>query len=971
MPYGYYRGRAGYRRGYRRTRTWYRRRWRARQQRYYSWRYRRSRRRWVRGLSYKLYNRKKRWALIRRRRRRFLRWFNRYRYRWPKPLRFFNPPFVRLCTIKGYFPLLYFTGKQISWPFIDPISHTEEGGGIAFNDFSLNKLYIENEKRFNKWSISNYGFGWARFLSARFTLYRHPLVSYMVKYFQGTAIHEHQTYMDIHPAKLMLQRKRYIMASNERVPFRKRFKKKKIRIKMPKNMTNDWYPMVNLGETILVRLGVSVTDLLHPFQSGFQTNNPGNYYFSIGYNTPDRRTLYKYKFTPHPLSNRYDTSDINTWGPIWQTWGGPINIILPYGASVGVCQNKFPELAASGVTLTTLSQEAKDVYYNLGDCATGREPADYYKDLPRNVDQFKNPETMKKFENKFPAYLFKTWRTDNPKYMSSICQCGLTVQQQTDLTLAMTQDDLHFERVIFAKLTAGLPSTSVALKEQWSFSSHRSQFVSEMKYLPFYDRQKEGASQCFWPGRYSPHYDTGKGNVVYGLYMNESMLAKSPWRHFMNGDTGPGWGIHDTFFATEPFFENQPYWLTFYGHNYKSFLSYLNELKPEIKLKSAGHIGFFAVAIRTIPAENVASGPFYNGYAPLRYLGENAEYFTSERAPPWPTYWKMETNRPPINSCNQLDTNAWIFCLLRDGRKVMYGSSMEGSLLWFPNGKDYLCTTKLWDTNDDIAVIGRSGPFVPDAMDPRISSGVTNLFARYSFKFLFGGYTPPARQLPDDLRICEPAKAIQPQPAFPETLALQSTPTKPRRPRRSKRHAEDPVYPEHPTKVSFSEYYPPRDTSPGGSITKSAWQRLTSEIPFSAHCLGLGRNGRPVDNKLFVAYSNLQRGNYPPTTSSEEEEEREPAHQIWPGLPPEVLHKETQVPYLPLPQIRPHRSRRSTQSAGDPDCISCQTRRDPQPHGRNRELVHRFGLLPERRKQLRRLMRHQHILQLLRGCDSE
>ncbi|XBA84042.1 ORF1 [torque teno Delphinidae virus 23] len=952
MPYGPYRRRTRYRRRY--GGYSYRRQWRARKYRYWSWRRRRPCYRWVRGTrrgGFLFFKRRNRRTFIRNRRRKaFLKWLYRYRYKLPKTIKEYNPPYVRLCKIKGYFPLLYCTGNQISWPFIDPISHTFYGGGISFNDFSLNKLYLENEKQRNTWSISNYGFESARFLGGKITLYRHPNISYMVKYFQGSAIHPEQTYMDIHPAYIFLHRKKVIMASNERVPVRKQFKKKRIRVRRPKAMNTGWYDMQQLGEYLLIRLGTTICDFLHPFQTA--VDNKGDFYYTIGYQTPDRRTLPNYKWTYSPFNNLYSAKDINQWGHQWETWGGPINIKLPYKASVNWCQQTFPELAASAMeTLTYENYTLLNAFDNCVNRMTATQKGE--EQIPRipaaeqlftgelgAQSQIKGEaaEKIKKFIR--PAYFVSIEGPLNPKkkkLMSEICSCKGVI---TDAIARAAQEPC--EQVIFDSLVAGLPQTKNFVPPFLSYSSHRTYYINDVHTLNHPIFKTPTHSQGFWPGRYNANYDTGKGNIIFGIYLPKDTAPSSSFFKMATTDNiGPGSGSTAQFEA-EKFFIGVPYWLVFYGHSYHSFLEYLNSLvSKDFKAQTWENKGFFAIGITTFAAEMVASGPFQNGYSPLRYLGYNADYFSTEttRRSNYRTYWASGTNHPPIDECGNVDEKARIFCLLRDGRNVLYGSSLEGSLLATPGSEPYFCSTKAWGTLDDVAIIGRSGPFVLNPMDPRIQ-GIINLFATYKFYFQFGGYSPPARKELQDTR--KPCKG----PREPSSV--------PHRFRRFMRE-DDPRYPHHPVQVQSSIYIPERDCSPGGFITNEAWQRLTSELPFSSAHQGLGIHGRPSDNKLFAAYSNLQRRNPIPSPQKEEEEEEYlPDPEQWHHLCSRV-RQALQEQEKASAVSHSARRKRPPDPQGIQDTLPDRKRRSLQPSGRPGTILHHLGILQSQQRQLRRL----------------
>ncbi|XBA83988.1 ORF1 [torque teno Delphinidae virus 40] len=958
MPYGAYRRRGSYNRRYRRYKPYYyRRRWRARRHRYWSWRHRRPLYRWVRGLRYK-FSRSRRLLLRRKRRRAFIRWNRKYRYKMPKPVRLYNPPYVATCYIKGYFPLLYFTGKQISWPFIDPITHRYHGGGLAFNDFSLNMLYLEHEKLRNTWTRSNYGFQFARFLKGRFTLYRHPYVSYMAKFFQGSAIHKNQTYMDIHPGYIYLHRKKVIMAANNRVPDRKKFKKKKIRFRAPKDLTKQWYDMNELGQHILIRLGVTIADFLNPFENA--TDGSGNYYYTIGYHTPDRRTLEKYTWTYSPLNDKYSVQDINQWGPDWITWGGPINIKLPYGKTVNWCDNKYPELVASAVTVKAPKGQTETSAWFQDNLICGTELCSKKRQtIPSMSDETnaasylfqKDPnyfdwgdEIVRK--RRMPAYYLSTsTRTKVKKTMAELCQIRHQITE--DLSYL---DSLRNQTIEFEQLVAGLPATNIFQELKWSFSSHRTSFLTDYNTLSMFNKAGKD-TQGFWPGRYNANYDTGVNNVVYGLYIPISMGIHSSFKKMQYGETGPGWGA-EMHFEVEEFFPGVPYWLLFYGHTYSTFLDYLNILKPEFKspTKSLEGAGFFAIAIRAFPAEPVMSGPFYAGYAPLRYLGWNKEYFCFGHGPPGPKpYWKWNTNKPPVDHCGNIDENAKIFCILRDGRNVNYGSSLEGSLLNSEATKPYFCTTKQFGTVDDVALIGRSGPFVMNAMDPSISSGVTNIFGRYMFKFQWAGFTPPDRKRPQDTRDpCTKYDTDEEQPAPPRYS-------------RSRRAlADDPDYPQHPTQVYYNALIPQRDLTPStGRIRRAALERLTSTFPDSAEGRGLQKTSSTTGNRLFLACSDLPRGSCSSPSETEEAETgpRETIEDLWPALAPysAQLQGPPQVPTdIPAPVPGSRRRKRSTQDQQE-GCLPCRSRWEPQPHRRRTDIEQRVRVLRRRVRHLRRL----------------
>ncbi|XBA84006.1 ORF1 [torque teno Delphinidae virus 7] len=936
MPYGYYRRR---RRGYRRPyRFRYRRRWAARRQRYWSWRLRRPIYRWVRGT-------RRRRAFISRARRarirklRFLRWRNRWKYQRPVPIREFMPSVQVRCKIKGYGPLMYFNGKQLAWPFIDPQSYGYLGGGITFLDFTLNWLYMENLRKHNTWSRSNYGFEYGRFLGAKFVFYRHDNVSYIVKYFQGRQVTPQQTYMDIHPGILYGQKHRVIVAANDRVPFSRRFKRKRLRIRPPKNMTTEWYPLCYLGEHILVRLGATIADFLHPFQQCHSDET--FFYYSVGYFTPDRRNLEKYKQSLE-YNKCYTVTEINTWGPTWHTWGGPINIKLPYRGITGLCDKKYQELKCQ---TTESIPTCKPFQQSDTECTApvGRESS---STCTEPYDSEYKPAYLISVRDRLYADSSHTVHAviqDN-KPMGQICCTTQTAELYS-----------HMDYIYFGKLRAGIPYIDQFNSLKNSFSSHSSQYPLKQPDLMDNLRYQED-NQGFWPGRYNAQYDRGIGNCVYACYISHSDWANSSFKNMLNKNYGPGMGSKGHF-STIKCFQDMPYWLVFFGHNYKSFISYLNELyKDTVKNDSYGQLGFFAVGILLWPAEQVASGPFQQGYAPLKYVGYNAKYFLEKSKD---KYWAATSNQPPTTPLGDVDYSAQVFVMLRDGRSTMYGSSLEGSLLTQPQTvyKAFFCKASVYSNPDDIASLGRSGPFIPYSGDKRFANICTNIFFKYIFYFKWGGYGRPPKQ---------PLRDLKHDPSCdPEELPGA----------RYKVRRDTSSQPVHPYEVSASAFHAPRDLGLDGILTNLALQRLTGFFPTTDILHGLRPSGRKTDNALFRAVGNLRRDYSVPTPTSETDSEGDPEEaarwrkEIFPFT--EWLQPDQQALFEETPLSHAPRKRRSSDPSRGQDEIQGQQFWGPQPsRRRRRQLQQLLGIFESRQRDLHKLIKNMNKKKWLRRAVS-
>ncbi|XBA84114.1 ORF1 [torque teno Delphinidae virus 5] len=878
MPYGIYSRRARLRRRYGRLRSWWGRNYGRRRRNWWRRSYYKRRLAWVRRKLRFLKRRRRRlW-----RRRRF-KARKRRRLIGPVAIREYVPPVKRRCIIKGFFPLMYFNKNQFYLPFYDLHSQTFMGGGLTMVDFSLNMLYDLYTTGQCHWSKSNFGFTFGRFLGGSIKLFRHNYFSYFFKYWQGYKIQKELTWMDLHPADLVLQNEKVTMSANLRIPIYKRHKTKKVKIRRPPDMTTEFYDMCDLGSQIFLRIGASIVDFDQPFQKTYDPS--GNYYVSLGYDTPDRRTLTGYKGITRTNSNLYVKEEILIWGKLWITWGGPINTWLPPGETTWWCGTQFGELCNE--TTANFQHDYKgfpDVCYSSG------------QNTPAYLIRWYNPTATHEWIGGKRMAFFCTGK-DPPAWLSTIT-CPMEPR--------------------WDGFTTDLAQGNKQTQPQCSRSSHRNKIGNFQCDLDLMDRVGS-LTQGFWPGRYAWSYDNGSFNVVYGLYLPSSGFQSSTYIKMSSGDTGPGTGSYKNFAVLE-MFQGIPYYKVFYGHTYSSFLAYINALHPEIVSDSMGHQGFFAVAINTWPAYKVASGPFARGYAPLRYGGKNRQYFVEERKQkePWPKWWQAGYNMPPIKTDGTIDYNAFIFCILRDGRHVMYGSSLEGSLL--VRQRDYYGSARTYDTMDDIATLGKSGPFIPDFFPPDVKEKVINIPLKFKFYFQWAGYHQPGHfRKPTDPR----GTCNKPNPSgYSEEQPSPSTR------HRRKRHVTtfDDAAPVHPGEVWAQSFRWDRDLSPGGSIIPPVYERLT-QYHLSTALGGLPdrqKSGRRTVAPLCAAYGAIARNRELQTSESETpspDSEEEQSH-LLPKKRRRALQEEDPGPHSA--------GRERSTETGPQYCLPCEKRWRPQ-----------------------------------------
>ncbi|XBA83916.1 ORF1 [torque teno Delphinidae virus 1] len=823
----------------------------------------------------------------------------------PFSIRYYVPPVKKKCIIKLWCPLLYYNRFQLNKPFVDMTSQTYLGGSMGYMDFDLRWLYEQALEKKCRWTRSNYGYEYARFHGCKIKFYRHDYDSYAVKYYQGNKVTTKQNWMDIHPFILLQDTERVIVPANHQVPLHKRHKPKKLFIKRGPGMTTEWYTMCEMSDMTLFRLGISLIDFKQPFQDAAAQD--GYYYLSLGYKTPDRRTMSQYKRPTGP-SGTYTSSDIAEWGAAWVTWGGFINTWLPYNQLTWWCCNKFPELAST-------QKQSAPLDGAPGGCYTqGTYP----------------PAIQLRWYKTFQNADFDT----SGQFMFKYCSKQITTPDLSKVGHPIYPPE-------YKSLYNTIPSNQFGTVTGCSRSSHQSHMYNTLQDAALLDKNTTRV-QGFWGMRYNWIYDGGEGNVVYGMYIPHDLGARSTFKFMMQG-WGPGTGS-DGNFTTVHVSTDIPYWLEFYGHTYRSYLAYINARYPHIKDQSYQNYGFIGIAVRGFPSERVASGPFQEGFAPLTYTGSNYEYFTADKQGPhpWIKYWRPDSNQSPINDEGEIDRNCWIFCILRDGRTVLQGSGLEGSLL-LTNNKDGFWKEKFYTTMDDVYALGRAGPFVVDRFSSEEMDRVNvhNITAYMKFYFQWGGYHHPGHFR----AVVDPrteGKCPDPRGGREDDDPYNR--------HRVRRHVtsvrENGIV--HPEEVSAQAYYPPRDLGDDGLIRESAFKRLTQHLPSSA----LGgrvprRSGGRTGNELCDSIADQRRSessySTEPETSSQASETPSP-----PPSPPRAKR-------VKRPEAAHHPQQvRGSHVGGEGSCLPCTLRWKPHSTGTQHHLL-RLERKQQRREQLHRL----------------
>ncbi|XBA83913.1 ORF1 [torque teno Delphinidae virus 48] len=937
----------------------YRRRRRFRRRAPY-FRYGRALRRWRRP-RYRRWRRRvrrrPRWRRLYRRfrRRRWGRRYRRRRGRFPFPIIQWAPPVRTNCYIRGYCPLMWFTEKEVFRPFLDPPSGMYMGGGISVYYWTLEELWNQLTMQRNKWSKSNYGYNYGRFRWAKFRFFRTDYWSYVVNWDQGQKAEESLLWPELHPSRSILKRKRKIIRCNDIIPYRKRYSTRKLFIRPPPDMTNQWYPMCELSNKLLVRMSAVLIDLRSIWFGVHAPRAHKGYFSSIGYKTPDRRTLSKKFYLP----DGEDT--VIAWNAEWYNSRQEVEVAYTGYATWGGIIN----WKVSPDKLVHFNTEKMNNLYGINTTITGIYSQTLHTD-PRKLS-----ETT-------AVKLSTVWTAGGSYTLKYEVKPGFGNSMNTTLSNYKLGDKTAVGTTLTSPPAMSTQEAAVFQTKQRANVFDTSDFNTcdpTGTKLPL-KKFKNCYKQCFWHCRYNPCYDSGHGNKVWGLWFDQSQ-PDTTYRLFANGDTGPGAGLYEQF-SRHLVSENTPYYQEFYGHTYATYLTYLNLKYPRIVEQSLGHKGFFAVAITGWPAYALQSGAFPEGYAPMVYQGDNYEYYTKQYfddhpTERWPKFWPVGQSYPPLNDKAEIDWNCRVFCILCDGRNVCYGQGLEGTLLYTD---DYRTDGKRWGrdsyepTQDDIGILGEKGPFCPK--DWKGDEYCPNIYLSYTFKFQWGATKWPGQwtQVQQPSSFCDPGQRPLP-PGFPDEddYIPPGSPSRPGqypdpRPRvqftgpsirqiRRRRAAPDSGEVVHPREASALAYSV-EDLDKDGFIKDGVFYRLTSS---SLDTLGRRvpirrKIGTPEEQQLWSVYRGLTAGAAPPSSESSSYGSSEEAG------PPPLESSPERWPFLQEVEDRPQQKRRRRYPPPSSDGESSDTGaygRGPTRSERRRLLVQQLYGHINIRKRFRKL----------------
>lgn len=190
----------------------------------------------------------------------------------------FQPDVIRKCTIIGNICLFQGSPERASHNYVQYIYSyvpvgAPGGGGWTLMIESLSSLWEDWQHLKNVWTNSNAGLPLVRYLGATFYFFQSPYTDYIVNVIRCYPMTDTEhMHADSAPSRMLLKRKAVRVPSLE--TRRKRKPYKKVRVRPPAQMQNQWYFQKDICNIPLVMIQATAVDFRYPFApSSAQSNN--------------------------------------------------------------------------------------------------------------------------------------------------------------------------------------------------------------------------------------------------------------------------------------------------------------------------------------------------------------------------------------------------------------------------------------------------------------------------------------------------------------------------------------------------------------------------------------------------------------------------------------------------------------------------------------------------------------------------
>nr|UGV37437.1 MAG: ORF1 [TTV-like mini virus] len=189
-----------------------------------------------------------------------------------------QPSYIRKCRISGILELFeaghgHFGNNFVLYKETYTPHNTPGGGGWSIQEITLSNLFTQNQYFMNYWSVTNSGLNLVRYNGAKIKLYRQKTVDYIFQYYTEEAIHAGKYwYPAFHPIKMILTKNKITVPSLQTQPNNKKLYKK-VRLRPPKLLKNNWYFQKHICTFPLIRFATTAVDLNYMFISPKSNNS--------------------------------------------------------------------------------------------------------------------------------------------------------------------------------------------------------------------------------------------------------------------------------------------------------------------------------------------------------------------------------------------------------------------------------------------------------------------------------------------------------------------------------------------------------------------------------------------------------------------------------------------------------------------------------------------------------------------------
>lgn len=182
------------------------------------------------------------------------------------------------CKIIGYKCLFQGSTKVLSTNYIQYIYATippywPGGGGWSVMIFTLTSLYEDWEHLENIWTKTNIGLPLVQYKGCTLKFYQSYDTDYVAVYDRcWPMVDTNLTHLDSAPSRMIQKKNKIVMPSRKTQPRKKPYKK--VFVKPPAQMQNNWYFQREICKLPLLMLTTTSCDLLYPFCApNCQSNN--------------------------------------------------------------------------------------------------------------------------------------------------------------------------------------------------------------------------------------------------------------------------------------------------------------------------------------------------------------------------------------------------------------------------------------------------------------------------------------------------------------------------------------------------------------------------------------------------------------------------------------------------------------------------------------------------------------------------